>query len=183
MRTLALSGFTLAAIIATVFPAPVRAASSVQAVWVARRVQFFYAGFATRADCRDLHAELLGMLRRLGARDVKVREPGCQTGTGRPQAFPSVRVTMRVLIPARRAPAASPRIEAHWREVTLVSQDVALNEAGKCQLIEVFRRVLLRTFVARDVAIRAPCLPRAIGFGTDLSARVLVANRPAVGAR
>ncbi len=163
----------LAALAAGVICAPAFAAGgTVPAVWVPRQVQFVYRGFTTRYSCGGLHDEIVRLLTRLGARDLKVREEGCVYGNGRPEPFPGVSVSMRVLIPATRAAAGAARVGARWHKVVLASGG-GYRQGGQCELVAEFRRVFLPVFAARAIDLQAPCVPYEVNPGTYLSAEVL----------
>lgn len=154
------------------------APTTVQGVWVPRRVHFVYQGFTTFYSCNGLRDEIEHMLRKLGARDLKVRSDPCIAGTGRPEPFPGVRVTMQVLVPAGPHVAGGTPVPAHWRKVTLASQGMDFNQGGKCELIEQFRHAFLPLFDARNVQMRATCVPHQITMSNYLSAEVLFPRSP-----
>ncbi len=185
MRAASVSRSVLAALAAVVLSmlAPALAASPpVQAAWVTRHVQFVYQSFTTRYTCSGLRSQIVHMLTRLGARDLRVRTVGCVRLEG-PEPFPGVDVTMQVLVPAGRAGAGAPHVAAHWRKVVLISGMASLNQAGDCDLAEQFHRTFLPAFATRNVVLHASCVPHQVDLGTYLSAEVLAADSPAPGGR
>ena len=181
MRAATVSRSVLAALAAMALStlAPAFGASPpVQAAWVTRHVQFFYQSFTTHYTCGGLRSEITHLLSRLGARDLKVRSVGCVRAVG-PEPSPGVNVTMQVLVPAARAAAGAPHVEAHWRKVVLISGMAHFNQAGDCDLAEQFRRTFLPVFATRKVVLHASCVPHQMDLGTYLSAEVLVADSPA----
>ncbi len=181
MRAATVSRAVLAALAAIVLSslAPALAAPPpVQAAWVTRHVQFVYQSFTTRYTCGGLRSEIVHLLSRLGARDLRVRTVGCVRAEG-PEPSPGVDVTMQVLVPAAQAAAGSPRVAAHWRKVVLISGMADLDQAGNCDLAEQFHRTFLPAFATRKVVLHASCVPHQLDLGTYLSAQVLFADSPA----
>lgn len=178
MRATAGLRVSAAALAAALLSAPVWAAQAgVQAVWVPRRVHFVYQSFTTFYSCNGLRDQIEHMLRKLGARDLKVRSDACAAALGQPEPFPGVRVTMRVLVPAGTHASGAP-VAAHWRKVVLASSAVDVNQGGKCDLIEQFRRVFLPLFEARHIDMRAICVPHQATLNSYLSAEVLFPDTP-----
>ena len=160
---------------------PALAASPpVQAAWMTRHVEFVYQSFTTHYTCSGLRSQIVHMLTKLGARDLKVHTVGCVRIMG-PEPSPGVDVTMQVLVPAARAATGAPHVEAHWRKVVLLSGMADLNEAGDCDLAEQFHHTFLPAFTARNVVLHASCVPHQIDLGTYLSAEVLFPDPPAHG--
>ncbi len=182
MHASACARSTAAVLAAALLTAPAWAAApaGVAAVWAPRRVHFVYQGFTTRYSCDGLRDEIVALLSRLQARDLKVREEPCSTGAGVPDPFPGVTVTMQVLVPA--APGTAGAVSAHWRKVVLTRGD-DYGQGGKCELIEQFRHSFLPLFSARTVRLQATCVPHQITPGTYLSAEVLLPDRPGSGHR
>ena len=168
----------LAAIVLSILAPAFAAPPPVQAAWVTRHVQFVYQSFTTRYTCGGLRSEIVHLLSRLGARDLRVRTVGCVRIEG-PEPFPGVDVTMQVLVPAARAAAGSAHVAAHWRKVVLISGMADLNQAGDCDLAEQFHRTFLPAFATRKVVLHASCVPHQIDLGTYLSAQVLFPDSPA----
>jgi hypothetical protein len=157
---------------------PVRAAPSahsaaspptVDGVWISRQLQYVYRGMTARYSCEGLKSEIEHLLMRLGARHLRVQE--CGIGD-RPIPFPSVHVTMQVLVPATQA-RGGPRVAAHWHRVRLFPQ---MYEGGSCELIEEFRRTFLPLFEARNIEMSAACVPHHPVPGNRLYAEVLTPN-------
>ena len=160
-------------------PALAAAQDSVAAVWVPKQVSFVYQGFTARFSCDGLRDQIRVMLQQLGAHELEVRAVPCARGSGVPSPFPGVRVTMQVLVPASSADAAkaksaAPPLQAQWQEVVLMGRNEGIDEQGKCELIEQFRRTFLPLFATRNVQYQANCIPHQITLGTHLSAEVLV---------
>ena len=156
---------------------PARAAGSppaVEGVWVPRQVQYVYRGLTTRYSCEGLKGEIEHLLIRLGARHLRVQECGIRD---RPIPFPSVHVTMEVLVPAAQA-RGGPRVAAHWRRVRLFPE---MYESGSCELIEEFRRTFLPLFEARKIDMSAACVPHHHVPGNHLYADVLTADSGTAG--
>jgi hypothetical protein len=174
IRGLSRSVLPVLATLSVLLSVPAWAAPPVPAVWVRRHVQFFYQSFTTRFTCDGLRNQIENMLLRLGARDVHVREIGC-AGIG-PQSSPGVDATLQVLVPAA---AGQPHVAAAWRKVVLISGRASLEQAGDCDLAAQFRRKVLPVFPARDIVLRASCVPHVIDIGTYLSADVLFPVPPA----
>ena len=159
-------------------PALAVAQDSVAAVWVPKQVQFIYQGFTTHYSCDGLRDQVRGMLEKLGAQDLKVREYGCVRPVG-PTEFPGVNVTMRVLVPASSAEAAKAKsksapLQAHWKDVVLMPVNAGYEEQGNCELIEQFKETFLPLFSTRNVKYQSTCVPHQITLGTHLSAEVLM---------
>lgn len=154
-------------------PQPSQPAPTVAAVWMPRHVQFVYRGSTSLYSCRGLKNEVAHLLARLGARDLRVEECGV---TDRPILFPSVRVTMQVLVPAAQGKGEAP-VAAHWRKVRLFPE--IYESGGSCELIEEFRRTFLPLFAARNVEMDATCVPHHHTPGNYLYAEVLAADSSA----
>lgn len=181
MRATVLSRSALAAIAATLLSLPAMAAqpSTTHAVWVPRHISFTYEGITTHYSCDGLRDRVVHMLRKLGARDLKVRETGCMRGFG-PETFPGLKVKMKVLVPAHEASGGSRRVAAHWHKVRLMSALSNMDQAGECELAQQFRHAFLPAFEARHIVLQGtPCVPNRVEIGTYLSAEVLVADRSA----
>jgi hypothetical protein len=158
-------------------PALAAAADSVPAVWVPKHIQFIYQGFTTRYSCDGLRDQIRSMLEKLGAQDLKVEEYGCVRLTG-PSPFPGVNVHMRVLVPASSVAASksasgSP-VQAHWKNVVLLSSNSDFEDQGNCELIEQFKETFLPLFSTRNVKYQSTCVPYQLTLGTHLSAEVLM---------
>jgi hypothetical protein len=159
-------------------PALAAAQDSVAAVWVPKQVDFIYQGFTTHYSCDGLRDQIRTMLEKLGAQDLKVEEYGCVRPVG-PTAFPGVRVTMRVLVPASSADAAKAKnvgnpVQAHWKETVLMPVNAAIDEEGNCELIEQFKETFLPLFTTRKIDYGSTCIPHELTLGTHLSAEVLM---------
>jgi hypothetical protein len=167
----------LSTLIAAV-PALAAAQDDVSAVWVPKHIQFVYQGFTTHYSCDGLQDRIRGMLEKLGAHDLKVRQFGCVRVSG-PTLFPGVQVDMRVLVPQSSAEAtksknASAPVHAQWSNVVLMPENGSFNEQGDCELIEQFKRTFLPLFTTRNVKYGSTCVPHQLTLGTHLSAEVLV---------
>ena len=167
----------VSALIAAV-PGLAAAQDGVSAVWVPKHIQFVYQGFTTHYSCDGLQDRIRGMLEKLGARDLKVRQFGCVRMSG-PTLFPGVQVDMRVLVPASSAEAANSKdassaVQAQWSNVVLMPENASFNEQGDCELIEQFKRTFLPLFATRNVKYGSTCVPHQLTLGTHLSAEVLV---------
>ena len=158
----------------SIFPALAAAQASVDAVWVPRHVSFVYQGFTTHYSCDGLREKIREMLSKLGALDLRIREFGC-TRLG-VEAFPGVRVTMRVLVPASSAHdhEAGSVIAARWRNVVLLASNASPQEQGNCELIEQFKETFLPLFATRHINYQSNCMPHQLTLGTHLSAEVLM---------
>jgi hypothetical protein len=161
-------------------PGLAAAQDGVSAVWVPKHIQFVYQGFTTHYSCDGLQDRIRGMLEKLGAHDLKVRQFGCVRPSG-PTLFPGVQVDMRVLVPASSADAAkvkdkdaSSAVQATWRNVVVMPENASYNEQGDCELIEQFKRDFLPLFATRNVQYGSTCVPHQLTLGTHLSAEVLV---------
>lgn len=159
-------------------PALAAAQDSVAAVWVPRQVDFVYQGFTAHYSCDGLRDEIWAMLQKLGARDLEVNAYGCIRPDG-PTAFPGVRVSMLVLVPASSADAAKAKnastpVQAHWKETVLMPANAPVDEQGNCELIEQFKETFLPLFSTRKVDYGSTCVPYELTLGTHLSAEVLV---------
>lgn len=151
---------------------PAGSAPAVDAVWVTRHVQYVYRGMTELYTCRGLKVEIEHLLTRLGARHLRVRE--CAV-TDRLIMFPSVRVTLQALVPADRG-GGGVTVAAHWHRVRLLPQ---MESGGSCELITEFRRTFLPLFAARNIDMRATCVPHHAVPGSHLYADVLTADSPA----
>ena len=159
-------------------PTLAAAQDDVSAVWVPKHIQFVYQGFTTHYSCDGLQDRIRGMLEKLGAHDLKVRQYGCVRMSG-PTLFPGVQVDMRVLVPESSADAAkdkdaSPAIQARWSNVVLMPENASFNEQGDCELIEQFKRTFLPLFATRNVKYGSTCVPHQLTLGTHLSTEVLM---------
>lgn len=171
-----LAAVPLAALLA--LPALAGAQAGVKAAWAPREVTFVYQGFTTHYSCDGLRETIRDMLRKLGARELKVRAFGCTRTVG-VEPFPGVRVSMRVLVPASSeegAKAAGPTVAAHWRDVVLMALNAGVQEQGNCELIEQFKETFLPLFTTRHISYRSNCIPHQLTLGTHLSAEVLMAD-------
>ena len=188
MRTAAFRRSALAALAGALLSLPAWAAPAggvarVPAVWVPRHVHFVYMGFTSHYSCDGLRDKIDHMLRKLGARDLKVREEPCSGPMGRPSPFPGVRVRMQVLVPAAQAGKAgqsAPQVQAHWHTVVLAPSNTGFDEGGDCELIGQFKRRFLPLFATRTIRYHTTCIPHQATFSTYLSADVLVPDRPAL---
>jgi hypothetical protein len=167
----------LSTLIAAV-PGLAAAQDDVSAVWVPKHIQFVYQGFTTHYSCDGLQDRIRGMLEKLGAHDLKVRQFGCVRMSG-PTLFPGVQVDMRVLVPRSSAEAANSKnasapVQAQWSNVVLMPENGSFNEQGDCELIEQFKRTFLPLFTTRNVKYGSTCVPHQLTLGTHLSAEVLV---------
>lgn len=178
MRAIGWPRSVIMACVAVLLSAPAWAGSpAVQGVWVQRHVHYVYQGFTTLYSCGGLRDEIETLLTRLGARHLKIVEDPC-VRPGRPNPFPGVRVTMQVLVPAGPKDPAAARVAAHWHKVDLTREGADFNRAGKCDLIAQFRRKFLPLFAARNIHLRADCVPHQIMSGTYLDAEVLRPDAP-----
>ena len=164
-------------------PGLAAAQDDVPAVWVPKHVQFVYQGFTTHYSCDGLQDRIRDMLKKLGARDLKVRQFGCVRQSG-PTLFPGVQVDMRVLVPkssaeATKAKDASSAVQATWSNVVLMPANASYDEQGDCELIEQFKRTFLPLFTTRNVKYGSTCVPHQLTLGTHLSAEVLMPHRTA----
>ena len=175
------SRLAAAAAMSTLIAAVPRVAAAedhVSAVWVPKHIQFVYQGFTTHYSCDGLQDRIRGMLEKLGAHDLKVRQFGCVRPSG-PTLFPGVQVDMRVLVPqssaeAAKAKDASSAVQAAWSNVVLMPENASYNDQGDCELIEQFKRTFLPLFTTRNVQYGSTCVPHQLTLGTHLSAEVLV---------
>ncbi len=168
---------TVAALLTTLLlAAPASAATphAVNAVWVSRSVNFTYSGFTSRYSCRGLKTAITHLLDRLGARDLKVEE--CPVPE-RLIRFPSVHVTMQVLVPASGGKLRSV-VAAHWHGVRLFP---STELSADCDLMTEFRHRFLPLFAPRTVKMNATCVPHQHIVGNALSAEVLAPNATAGG--
>ena len=162
-------------------PALAAAQSSVDAVWVPKKVEYIYQGFTTHYSCDGLRDEVRTMLEKLGAQNLQVREISCIRPFG-PTIFPGVSVNMRVLVPtsstvaaqAAKDKTAGPLVQAHWKDVVLLSSNADLEDQGKCELIEQFKETFLPLFTTRNIKYGSTCVPYELNLGTHLSAEVLM---------
>ena len=159
-------------------PALAAAQDNVTAAWVPRHIQFTYQGFTTHYSCDGLQDRIRGLLEKLGAQDLKVRQFGCVRPSG-PTFFPGVQVDMRVLVPASSSDAAKAKdagspVQAQWKNVVLMPANASYNEQGDCELIEQFKETFLPLFATRDVKYNSTCVPHQLTLGTHLSAEVLM---------
>lgn len=167
-------------------PAVAMAQDSVPAVWVPKHIEFIYQGFTTHYSCDGLQEQIRGMLQKLGAKDLKVREMACTRPEG-PTPFPGVNVTMSVLVPASSAEAAKaksagPPVQAQWKNVVLMPENASYEDQGNCELIEQFKRTFLPLFTTRNVNYGSTCIPHELTLGTHLSAQVLMPAPKVAGA-
>ena len=175
------SRLAAAAAMSTLIAAVPRVAAAedhVSAVWVPKHIQFVYQGFTTHYSCDGLQDRIRGMLEKLGAHDLKVRQFGCVRPSG-PTLFPGVQVDMRVLVPqssaeAAKAKDASSAVQAAWSNVVLMPENASYNDQGDCELIEQFKRTFLPLFTTRNVQYGSTCVPHQLTLGTHLSAEVLM---------
>ncbi len=165
-----------AAVSATPQAQPTLSTPAVAAAWMPRHVQFVYRGSTSLYSCRGLQNEIAHLLTRLGARDLRVEACGV---LDRPILFPSVRVTMRVLVPAGQG-NGGPSVAAHWRKVRPFPE---MAESGSCELIGEFRHTFLPLFAARNIEMDATCVPHHHTPENHLSAEVLAADSSATRPR
>lgn len=118
------------------------------------------------------------MLLKLRAKDLNVREEPCTTPPGVPSPFPSVRATMRVLVPVspEKSKSHGPVVQAHWQNAVLMPSNASFNERGKCELIAQFKETFLALFTTRRIDCESTCIPHQLTLGTHLSAEVLMPN-------
>lgn len=163
---------------------PAGGTTHVTAQWAPRHIQFIYQGFTTQYSCDGLREKIRGLLSKLGARDLKVREVPCSTSTG-PDPFPGVRVSMQVLVPAGKAGKAgkadksAARVPAHWHKVVLAPSHSDYDWGGECELIEQFKESFLPLFTTRDTHFSTTCVPHQVSLDTSLTTEVLVPDHPA----
>jgi hypothetical protein len=157
-------------------PVPMEAA-----VWTPKEVQFTYMGFTTLYSCDGLRDDIREMLLQLGARkdDLKVYEQPCSGSPDRPNPFPGVRIKMSVLTPAPSTDSdVSHMVQAQWKTVKLPHRESGINAAGRCELLEQFKKTVLPLFTTRNVDLVATCVPHQLSpLGTKLQADVLVTNQ------
>ena len=174
MRSSIASRLIAAALFAVLWYAPAAAAQpprAVHAVWVSRKLRFTYQGITSQYNCRGLEVAISHLLTRLGARKLRVRDCPLEDQI---IPFPSVRVTMQVLVPATRG-QRGPWVSAHWRRVRLFpSTDLS----GNCDLMTEFRHTFLPLFAARNIEMDATCVPNQHIIGNRLYADVLVPDAP-----
>jgi hypothetical protein len=174
MRSSISSRLVAAALLAVLWYAPASAAQppqAVHAVWVSRKLRFTYQGLTSRYNCHGLQVAISHLLTRLGAR--KLRVGGCPL-ENQIIPFPSVRVTMQVLVPATRGKGGS-FVSAHWRKVRLFPSTYL---SGNCDLMTEFRHTFLPLFAARNIEMDATCVPNQHIIGNRLYADVLVPDSP-----
>ena len=178
MRLSTSSRLAAAVLAAALWYAPTWAAQppqAVHAVWVSRKLKFTYQGFTTQYNCRGLKDAITHLLSRLGARQLRVRDCPLENQI---IPFPSVRVTMRVLVPSARG-QDGPVVSAHWRRVRLFPSTYL---SDNCDLMTEFRHTFLPLFAARNIEMDATCVPNHPIIGNRLYADVLVPDLPAEGA-
>ncbi|HEY6925651.1 MAG TPA: hypothetical protein VI653_19380 [Steroidobacteraceae bacterium] len=160
---------------------PDAAAPKELAVWTTKEVQFTYIGFTTTYSCDGLRDDVREMLLQLGARkdDLKVYEMPCSGPPDRPNPFPGVKIKMSVLTPAPSTDSdVSHMVQAQWKTVKLPFRETGINAAGKCELLEQFKKTVLPLFTTRNVDLVATCVPHQLSpLGTKLQADVLVTNQ------
>lgn len=144
------------------------------AVWAQKELNFRYVGFTTKYTCDGLRDRMQGILKRLGARDLRMSGYGC-VGVNAPETTPGVRITMQVLQPA--GATAGQTAAAHWKPVDLLADRDLLDAARDCELIAQVDRDVLPLFAVRNVDYSASCSAHTplIG-GTRLKAQVLAAD-------
>jgi hypothetical protein len=157
------------------------AAQKELAVWTPKEVQFTYMGFTTFYSCDGLRDDIRDMLLLLGARkdDLKVYEQPCSGAPDQPNPFPGVRIKMSVLTPAPSTDSdVSHMVQAQWKTVKLPHRESGINAAGRCELLEQFKKTVLPLFTTRNVDLVATCVPHQLSpLGTKLQADVLVTNQ------
>lgn len=148
-------------------PAPIPAGGT--AVWKTVDHSFSYQGFTSRYSCEGLRGKLQDVLLALGARpDLSLSTSGCVGSRVSP--FPAVQIHMAVLQPVDGAAPAG-AVQAQWTPVSLAGFDKL--EPGDCELLQQIKDDLLPLFPARDVTIRANCVPHELPVSVQLSAVVL----------
>jgi len=172
------------ALIATAeVPADARAASdsaaaqAVPAHWVKKKIYFVYQGFTAHYSCEGLRDDIRLALLQLGARrsDMNVRELGCTTGLGVPNAAPGVTGTFSVLEPAADSQAPSAEaVKARWVAVR-VQLNPAPSFGGDCELIDQIKQKIIPLVTARNVKFTENCIPHQLQPpGSQLQAEVLM---------
>jgi hypothetical protein len=135
-------------------------ADHVPAVWAEKELTFVYQGFTTKYSCDGLRDKMRGVLLDLGAdkKTLKITQLGCTSLAGRPDPFPGVKATMRVLQPASGA-ADEKTVLAHWQPVDLKLPNSYQTDSGECELVEQIRQRVLPLFAVRDVDLKTNCIP------------------------
>jgi hypothetical protein len=186
-----LLGFALASVLVLALaPAPAHAQASgtepqaaapagselLSAQWVEKNLNFVYQGFTTHYSCDGLRDQMIKVLTQLGARkDMKVRERGCTSPTGRPEPFPGVDATFSVLEPVPvNGVVARQMVPARWEPMKLDFGRGSLDQAGQCELIEQVKHKVLPLFTTRNVDFTNTCVPHQLTpGGTRLEAEIL----------
>ena len=153
-------------------------AAIVPAAWTPKELLFTYqTGFTTKYSCDGLRDRMRKLLIDLGARDdLQVQSFGCMNLSG-PDVFPSVRVRMSVLEPARQW-AIGQTVPAQWKHVDLLADRNAVDAATDCELVEQIKLKVLPLFATRNVDYSALCEKNHLVVGgTRLTAEVLLPNQ------
>jgi hypothetical protein len=157
------------------------AQESQPAVWTPKELHFAYMGFTTHYSCQGLSDQVREILLQLGARkqDLKVRESGCTSATGRPEHFPAVDIKMSVLQPVSGTPSPDAVVGAHWKAVDVLARHAGFDAAGQCELYEQVRRQIVPLFTVRNIDYLSTCVPHQLSPGGQrLTAEVLAPDQP-----
>lgn len=160
-----------------------RGAAIVPAAWTPKVLEFTYqAGVTTKYSCDGLRDRMRKLLIDLGARDdIQVQSLGCMNLSG-PDVFPSVRVKMTVLEPAREW-AIGRTVPAQWKHVDLLADRNAVDASTDCELIQQIKQKVLPLFATRNVDYSARCeMNHLVVGGTRLTAEVLLPDQSAPAA-
>jgi hypothetical protein len=179
------------------------------AVWLERKLKFWFSSRTTFYSCSGLRDRAYYLLHRVGARPDMEVAVSCLGQIG-PQQMPSVRIT--VAIPAEATPdvlatlnADAPRRElikrvrkqkqlytedplaqfpAAWRTVTIDGRRDPILEDADCEFVEQFTRQVLVPLGARVAAdSRVRCAPHQVTMGAvKLKLEVLQRHADTIGA-
>jgi hypothetical protein len=186
IRTLGVALAALALLLAT----QARAIGAEQAVWVKKKINFFYQGFTAKYSCDGLRDTVRSVLLQLGARKsgMDLMETGCSRGFNLPEPLPGVSGSFYVLEPVSKAAAAegSPGsaskkggaeqrpIEAEWQIVDVSIGPQGRDRSGVCELMTQVKQRILPLFAPREVKFETDCFPHQVTIGkTELQAQVL----------
>jgi hypothetical protein len=141
---------------------------SAVAVWKQQRLDFRYAGRASRYSCEGLRDKVRAMLIDLGARrDLRIEPLDCaDLDRRKPDAGPP-HLKIEFFAPALMAlgrVASRPGTPARFESFTIIGDAFRNMGVGDCELVQEFVRQILPHFTVRNVTQQISCSADHPGF-------------------
>lgn len=153
------------------------AAVAETAVWKEQQAKLNYFGVTALYTCNGLEDKIRQVFRQLGAReDIKVRATGCPYGPSEPTNLIWVDISFHTLASAEAADGNT--VTAEWHDVDLRPTRLNSMGSGDCEVMEMLKPVLEKSFTAQQLTVRTQCKPGQVGIGDyRISGKLLDASR------